>query len=259
MNVEERIQAAIRRLAAERPVDQVTLADVARLAEVHWTTVRRHVGGKAGLKALVEGERPATVATGPDTRSRILAAAAQIFGEQGFAGASLDDVAGAAQLTKGAVYWHFASKSDLFLALVEENTRQQLATWPEEAEAVLRGPDPVAALAVWLGAAFAGCQRDPGQVRLYLEFITSSRDEPVQTRLAAVHRSARRGAAEALRRLQEQGLISVQLNPQVLAVFVQALMNGLTLEWLVDPEEIRLQDWAPEIAALLWRGAEPKV
>lgn len=257
MDTEERIQAAIRQLAAERPADQITLADVARLSGVHWTTVRRHVGGKAGLKALVERERPEGMADGTDTRSRILAAAARVFGEQGYAGASLDDVAGAAQMTKGAVYWHFAGKSDLFLALVEENARQQLATWPAEAGAVLQGPDPVAALGVWLGAAFAGCQRDPGQARLYLEFIASSRDEPVQAKLAAIHRSARRGAAEALRGLQEQGLIDGRLNPQVLAVFVQALLNGLTLEWLVDPDEIRLTDWSQELAAILWRGVGP--
>lgn len=258
VSVEERIHEAVRRLAAERPADQITLADVARLSEVHWTTVRRHVGGKAGLKALVERERPATGATGTDTRSRILAAAARVFGERGYASASLDDVAGDAQLTKGAVYWHFASKSDLFLALVEQNTRMHLATWPAEAEAALRGPDPASALGLWLEAAFASCQSDPGQVRLYLEFIASSRDEPVQAKLAAVHRAARSGAAEALRELQERGLINAGLSPVVLAVFVQGLMNGLTLEWLVDPDEVRLKDWAPELAAILWQGAEPK-
>src|SRR5207249_2637158 len=47
-------------------------------------------------------------------------AAAHVFAERGYRGASLDLVAAAAGVTKGAVYWNFESKSDLFFALLEE-------------------------------------------------------------------------------------------------------------------------------------------
>lgn len=254
-NVDERIQAAVHQLAAERPANQIALADVARLTGVHWTTVRRHVGGKDGLRALVERAQPATDSL--DTRSRILTAAARIFGERGFAGASLDEIASSADLTKGAVYWHFASKSDLFLTLVEANTRKQLATWPATAAGALQGPDPVAALGAWLAGSFGDCMADPSQARLYMEFLASSREEPVQVRLASVHRAARLGATEAIRDLQAQGLIHPRLNPEVLALFVQGLLNGLLLEWLVDAEAVRLTEWAPDLAAILWTGAKP--
>lgn len=55
------------------------------------------------------------------TRQRLLDAAAQLFAEQGLA-ASLDDVAAAAGLTKGAVYSNFSSKEALLLALVKHRT-----------------------------------------------------------------------------------------------------------------------------------------
>src|SRR5258708_19886673 len=53
------------------------------------------------------------------TRDYLLAAAAQVFAERGFHGATLDEVAAVAGFTKGAVYSNFNSKDDLFLALLE--------------------------------------------------------------------------------------------------------------------------------------------
>lgn len=52
------------------------------------------------------------------TRSRILDAAAQVLAEKGFQRASLDEIAARAGLTKGAVYSSFATKDDLFLAVL---------------------------------------------------------------------------------------------------------------------------------------------
>ena len=62
-----------------------------------------------------------------DARESILAAAARCFCERGFAASSIDDVAQALSATKGMVYHHFRSKTDLFLAVYERgmeiNTR----------------------------------------------------------------------------------------------------------------------------------------
>lgn len=52
------------------------------------------------------------------TRSRILTAAAQVLAEKGIQRASLDEIAGRAGLTKGAVYSSFATKDDLVLAVL---------------------------------------------------------------------------------------------------------------------------------------------
>src|SRR5439155_119983 len=56
-----------------------------------------------------------------DARQELLRAAADVFAERGFRDASIDEVAERAGYSKGAVYWHFASKGDLFFALVEEH------------------------------------------------------------------------------------------------------------------------------------------
>lgn len=58
------------------------------------------------------------------TRARILASALALFSKKGYSHTTLTDVASKLGLTKGAVYWHFASKEALLLALVDEMQRK---------------------------------------------------------------------------------------------------------------------------------------
>jgi AcrR family transcriptional regulator len=61
-----------------------------------------------------------------ETRRRIVRAAAELFAAHGYTATSLSDVIAAAGSTKGGFYFHFASKADLGLAVVED-ARQQFA------------------------------------------------------------------------------------------------------------------------------------
>ena len=56
------------------------------------------------------------------TRERILDAAEQVFEARGVAGTTLHHIASAAGLTRGAIYWHFTDKADLFNAMMERTT-----------------------------------------------------------------------------------------------------------------------------------------
>lgn len=58
------------------------------------------------------------------TRSALLEAATTLFAARGYPGTSLEDVAAAAQVTRGAVYHHFASKQALFEALLDEQEQR---------------------------------------------------------------------------------------------------------------------------------------
>jgi AcrR family transcriptional regulator len=61
-----------------------------------------------------------------ETRARLLAAAEEVFVRDGYEGAQLDEIATRAGRSKGAVYTHFKSKEDLFLALFEDRTRSYI-------------------------------------------------------------------------------------------------------------------------------------
>lgn len=58
-----------------------------------------------------------------ETQKRLLDAAEQVFLRDGYESAQLDEIASRAERSKGAVYTHFKSKEDLFLALFEDRTR----------------------------------------------------------------------------------------------------------------------------------------
>lgn len=65
-----------------------------------------------------------TKAEAAQTRQKILKAALDLFVEKGYERTTFEDVADRIQLTKGAVYWHFKSKPDLFAELVADMTAQ---------------------------------------------------------------------------------------------------------------------------------------
>jgi AcrR family transcriptional regulator len=65
------------------------------------------------------------------TRSLLLDAANEVFAEKGFMAASLDDIASAAGYTKGAIYKHFATKEDLFLAVSDQYWRRYFDNFAE--------------------------------------------------------------------------------------------------------------------------------
>ena len=78
------------------------------------------------------------------TRQSILDAAVEVFSERGVARASLENVAKAAQVTRGAVYWHFTNKQEIFDALHERLHTPFIQKILEGLE--VEHPDPVGQL-----------------------------------------------------------------------------------------------------------------
>ncbi len=106
---------------------------------------------KGGSEPTTSGlERRA--AQGAATRASLLQAAGELFGSEGFADTSLDDVVARAQVTKGALYHHFGSKEGLFAAVYEQLQRDVSDRVVEE----FLLPDPWEALVVgcnlWIDA-----------------------------------------------------------------------------------------------------------
>ncbi|MFB4297571.1 TetR/AcrR family transcriptional regulator [Actinomadura sp. NTSP31] len=70
------------------------------------------------------------------TRSLLVDAAEEVFAEKGFTQATLDDIAHAAGFTKGAIYKHFGTKEDLFLAVSDRHWRRYFDNFAEVVSAV---------------------------------------------------------------------------------------------------------------------------
>jgi AcrR family transcriptional regulator len=102
------------------------------------------------------------------TRQRLLAAAQQLFRERGYAATSLEQIAEAAEVTKGAIYGHFASKEDLMLSALEA------APAPDYSTTLADESRPLRERLVAFGRAVAA--DDPGdaaELAMYLEFYAA--------------------------------------------------------------------------------------
>ena len=167
------------------------------------------------------------------TRAELLDAAARVFAERGFHGASVEAVSAAAGFSTGAVYSNFEGKDDLFLALYEERIarrRRELREAVQDAGG--RGPGLRAA-----AASAAGALTDEREwFLLYFEFVLhAARDAGFRRRFLALRGE---GLAELTAGLAE-GLahagIESPLEVDELARAVRALGHGLALDELVEP------------------------
>lgn len=166
------------------------------------------------------------------TRRKLLDAAREVFVERGFHGASLDAVAERAGFTKGAVYSRFASKADLFLALLEERIDQSLAAIRAMAGSGAVEGDLEATTAFWDEI----LRTELDWTLLVLEFrVHVARNPDLNRRYAALHRRFRDGIAEAIK----AGFAAAGTTParpaEDLADELLALSSGSALERAADP------------------------
>mgnify|MGYP001302925176 CR=1 FL=1 len=259
MNVRDKVVQAAEQLARTRPYDRITYADIAAEAGVHWTAVRRHLGSRQQMREWLRSLQTSFGETPPaDTRTRILEAGKAVFARHGYHNASLDKVAAEAGLTKGAVYWHFASKQDLFLAILEQHLNWQIRMLPARLDRIVRSEEPESALADMLANQFGFSGEDAARPMLFLEFVTSSREPEVRDLLRNMHGMLLDAVAACIRELQALGWIRPDLDPQAASVMVDALLKGLVVEWLIDPGRVSAKEMFRTMAHILWHGIQPR-
>jgi AcrR family transcriptional regulator len=258
VNQRQHIIATAEKLAAKKPLGSITLADVARAAKLSWPTVRRHVGSAGALKKILQKKNIASPPPETEVRARILAAAQRVFARAGYTGASVDAIARDAGLTKGAVYWHFRSKSELLLAVLGERTQHWLKVTPALVQEVGCSADPLTAFTQLMSLHLRAMQNDPAWTRLFLECMTQDRGAAVSRQLRASIGEFRRVRGELFRQLQRNGRLSAHIDADAFAVLWPALVEGLVMAWLTDPKRMDPQVLAPRIFKILWHGLEPR-
>ena len=173
--------------------------------------------------------RPRKLRRGPLTRTQILDASLRLFSEKGFARTSVRDIAQAAGITDAAIYYHFASKRDLFEALIEERGFTAALEGLERAEITVGPREAITGIAI--GALeFIYANRDLMKV-LMLEAMA---EDPVAAEeYRILFERWARAEARILRHYAEHGQLrteaidelATQLVLTVLGVFADYLMK----------------------------------
>lgn len=171
-----------------------------------------------------------------ETRNRILDAAERVFSARGVSRTSLQDIAEAAGVTRGAIYWHFRDKSDLFAAMVARVTlpmENMVARSSDEAV-----NDPLAELkaaaiyALKRTATDRQCQRVFDVVVHKCEYLDEMAG--VRQRLHDTQRGCVGRAEKAIRNAIRRGLLPAHLDPRLAAIGLDSLIYGLICNWLAD-------------------------
>lgn len=170
------------------------------------------------------------------TRVRILEAARVVFPRDGYHRASLDRVAAEAGFTKGAVYSAFASKADLFLALLAERAASRRADAVRAAQDATTAEEFVARVAGDMARSTSG---ERAWWAVVIEFMTVvGRDPELQRRYAEHHDATRDLLAAELGAWAERTGRAFAMDTHAMATAALALTNGLTLEALLAPANV---------------------
>jgi len=172
-----------------------------------------------------------------ETRARLLQAAAEVYALHGFGGATLDQVAAHANMTKGAVYDHFGNKENLLLALMEEylagQLASQLALFNRETATSER---PLAGSEEWMGR----LQENPDSFRLFVELWThAQRDERLRRHLVGALRTLHAAfTAFAEASAADAGVQPPAETVEQFANVTLGLGVGLAMLKLTDPDTV---------------------
>ncbi|PZU37313.1 MAG: TetR family transcriptional regulator [Acidovorax sp.] len=169
------------------------------------------------------------------TRNSLLDAAERVFYEKGVSRASLSDIAQAAGATRGAIYWHFKDKMDLFNAMMDRVTHPLEQVGSKSASMATLPPlERLRSMVDFVQRTIVQDERTRRVFEIALYRVEYVND------LAAVRDNHIEGCADfcaliegELRSAAEDQNLQLPMEPHTAAMGVQALFDGLLQSWLL--------------------------
>lgn len=189
-------------------------------------------------------------------RERILAAAKRVFAKRGYHATTMADVAKAARLSYGLLYWYYDSKDALFHALMD-NEEQALRRHIDAAVAgVDRGADSEAAFRTSVRATFEFFESDRDVVKLLFRdsFVLG---DSFDRHLAGIYEGFIGEIEHTIAAGQAAGLV-IEAPPRMIAFSVAALISQLALRRLTTDDGVPASVVADFVVSLLLDGLRPR-
>ena len=198
-----------------------------------------------------------------ETREAILDAAAKVFYANGVARSGLKEIAEQANVTRGAVYWHFKNKEDLFEALHNRLHEPFVDVFLRDLET--DHPLPLKRLEELCTNALVELSGDVNKQQIlsifFLKCEYSGEMEHVLEKQGIQKEKSRRLFEEYFDRAMAKGHTHKIFVPQVLSIGLWCYLSGIVHEFLRFPGKMNLQQQAPPLMRQFFngfdRGAEP--
>ena len=173
-----------------------------------------------------------------DRSEEILATAARLFSEHGFQGTTFSLIAEAVQLTEPGVLYYFPSKTHLLQGVLEYHERKMAEGYLFILQAEKKSVPELFGL---LENLVAENEKIPGLIQLFTVLVSESlrTDHPAHDHFVERYRRVREGYVQ-----QFFGEIKDTIRPDVdlneLTTIILAVMDGLQIQWLLDPEKVNM-------------------
>lgn len=191
-----------------------------------------------------------------ETRSRILHAAGDVFWEKGVAGASLEMIAERAGVTRGAIYWHFKNKCDIFDALHEELHRSFIDSILRDMET--DHPQPLKQLEELCVTLLRNLEHDAHKKKVLSIFYLRCDYTGDMQCFLEVQNAKKAKSADLFHRYfekaAERGHLPKDADPCILTLTLFCFCTGIMYEYLRNPGLFDLETQAPALIGQFFRG-----
>jgi AcrR family transcriptional regulator len=165
--------------------------------------------------------------------ARIVEAMRASVAARGIAGSTFDHVASEAGVSRGLLHYYFGTKEQLLIEVVRRECDVRTERLEEAIAAAGSAEDVLDALVRsfedWLGDG-------PAPVMIYEMLTLAQRNEEIAAELAELGRRTRSHLGDALERKRADGVLSLRVAPELAAMFLFALADGVIVRRLSEPE-----------------------
>lgn len=172
------------------------------------------------------------------SREKITQAAIEFFARQGFHGTKLADIARAADLTEPGLLHHFPSKTHLLMEVLKERDRID----SERMRAILQRNGNN-----FLEAGIELVEHNetvPGLVQLFTLLVAEgiSQEHPAHDFFTERYQRERGHMVDSIRLAQQARQVRADIPAETLGVLIFAVMDGLQVQWLLEPQKIDMAE-----------------
>lgn len=183
------------------------------------------------------------------TREDLLKASIQVFSDKGVARSTLAEIAKAAGVTRGAVYWHFENKAEIFDALHERMHRPFMDTILEELES--DRPDPVEQLRdLWVKLFCDLSEDEQRQQGLILFMVKADYSDDLaiyKDKHFKKHEESMQLFRHYFQKMKMDGKLPPDIDHDLIIEGMFCFMKGVLLEYLNKPESFNLENKIPQL------------
>jgi len=199
-----------------------------------------------------------TKADAEATRTALLDAAECLFQARGVSRTSLNDIATAAGTTRGAIYWHFKDKADLFNAMMDRATLPLECGFPDPETRVCDVPDPLQALRSGMLHVLQSIASDQRLRRVFevathqVEYnaeMATARERHLRTREKYLALST-----ESLDLAAQRQMLTLPMSARSAALGLHVVVDGLLHNWLLDTTAFDLPIVGTQVVDAYLRG-----